>query len=381
MDRAINLRRMKKANKRMLLEALWLKPSTRSELADRFRLTRASITMQIDELIKEGFIQETDVIKSGVGRHPIMLQIVLDAYAIIGINIKRKKIDVGFTDLGGRVIEEKTISQTDEAPSEIITRVIDAILDLQGAISIPDERILGVGICAPGPLNGIEGVILNPPNFHHWHNTPVKDQIKKRLKKPVSLMSVSDALVLEEKYLGDSKDEENLMVMQVDDGIGSGIIIHNRLFRSQNNHGGILGHTSIDYNGRLCSCGNKGCLEVYASLPSILNGSGFDRWKDVVDAAPTSKIATEIICREAEYLSTSIVNSINLFDLNRIVINGELDYGHELLAQKMETLVWPRIIMRDYGDNRSILFTNKKSYVSTGAIGFLYSYFHEYKYR
>lgn len=378
MNRAINLHRMKQANKRMLLETLWRSSSTRVELAEQLHLTRASITMLIDEMISEGLIREAEVINSGVGRHPVMLQVVMNSRAIAGINIKRHRIEIGYADLAGNILCEERIPQIDEPPVQTLGKIAGILRNLKQSAGITDDEVLGVGICSPGPLQSSQGVILNPPNFSSWHNVPVVGPLQDDLKLPVTLMNISDALVLEEKYYGGSKEEANLLVMQVDEGIGSGIMIQNRLFRSFNGLGGVLGHTSIEMDGRQCICGNRGCLEAYASIPAILANSGFHTWREVIDAYPDSEAAKTLVDREAQYLAVSIVNSMNLFDLNRVVINGELEYGHKYLDERFEKLVWPRMIMRGYGDDRRIVYKNSGSYIRTGAIAFLYSYFHEY---
>ena len=129
---------------------------------------------------------------------------------------------------------------------------------------------MGLGITAPGPLDSGKGTILNPPNFKKWKNTAIVSELKKTFDFDIMLENNASALAVAEKNYGAARGFSDFILLVVDTGVGAGIITDGSLYKGSNSLGAELGHTSIIYNGKKCDCGNNGCLEVYASVPAIL---------------------------------------------------------------------------------------------------------------
>lgn len=378
MKRAINLRRMKHTNKRMIFGSVLECPCSRAELADKLHLSRAAITTLTEEMIQEGLIYETSIHGGGVGRHPVLLDVHREEFYIGGLIIRRRDLEVGFINLAGETICEKALPNSDN-PWERLAESAKILKAFAEEHDLSQERILGLGICAPGPLNTINGTILNPPNFASWRNVPVIEILSKHLTWPMQLYNVTDALALEEKHYGAGQNYASIMLLHIDtEGIGSGIIVHNQLFRDICEIGGMLGHMSICYNGKRCSCGNRGCLEMYASIRAILEGSRFGSWQEVMDAAENDSEAKQLVEREALYIATAITNCINMINLERVIITGDLYYKHPYLERRINEIVKKRMILREYGPENRVMFSNTKSCSRTAAIGFLNAYLQEY---
>ena len=300
---------------------------------------------------------------ASVGRNPLMLYLNGDSVYMIGVNIKRHSIIVGITDLCGKVIIENKlpITSPDKAFGDIKTTVENQLKET----GLDFSRIYKAAVVTPGPIDSIRGKILNPPNFIEWHNVCVREEMEKILGCDVSFENVSSAVALSEKYFGSAKDTEKFIALQIDEGIGSGIIINDELFKGACE----IGHISIKYDGELCNCGNRGCLEKYASIPNLLRGSAFDTWRDCVD-----EDCSEIMLKEAEYLSTAIITVNNIFNLHKVILCGEIAYKSEKLISLISKMICDKILLKE---NLEVCSGSVKSQTLIAASVAIHSFFTE----
>ena len=115
---------------------------------------------------------------------------------------------------------------------------------------------------------------------------------------------------------------------------------------------GELGHTTIRFDGRLCECGNRGCLETYALIPALLEGSEFRDWGDLIDHVDKNPDARRLLDQEAVYLSAGLINLINLIPVDTIYLAGDICYRYELLAQRLQREISAKALDRSKSDIR-----------------------------
>ncbi len=321
MRSATNSTLMRQKNEKIILSLINEEPISRAEISKRTGLTKAAVTIIVDDLKKRNIVTEKNVRVSSVGRNPVMLYLNGDCVYTIGINITRFDISVGITDLCGRVITEDVIEikSPDRAFADI-KKVIEKQMSENG---IEPSKIHKTGVVTPGPIDVENGRILNPPNFEKWHNVSVVDELKKIIGFDVIYENVSSATAICEKYFGAAKESKSFLALLVDEGVGSGIVIDNVLFKGPCE----FGHIPIKLDGKKCGCGNRGCLEKYASVPEILAGTQYKSWAEAVDANDG------ILKQEAEYLSSAIITANNIFSLESVVLCGELSYKPEKLIE------------------------------------------------
>ena len=108
-----------------------------------------------------------------------------------------------------------------------------------------------------------------------------------------------------------------------------------------------LGHSSINYRGRRCACGNVGCLEAYASMPNLLKDTEFETWKELIDEQLASERARKVLRQEAEYLAAGIVNTAHMVSIDTVLLAGEIYYGAEYFGPIVEEIVNSRMLRRD----------------------------------
>src|SRR5688500_149486 len=149
------------------------------------------------------------------------------------------------------------------------------------------RRIVGVGIGCPGPLDLEAGLVLLTPNLG-WKDYPIRDRISERLALPATLDNDANCATYGEWWQGAGRGVRHLAGVTLGTGIGGGLIFDGRLLRGASGTAGEFGHTTIDFTGRRCACGNYGCLEAYASGPNIAA-----RAREGIEAGYESAITTD----------------------------------------------------------------------------------------
>ena len=363
------------ANRRLVLDIIRRKPISRSEIAAMTHLTRASVTIIVEDLISDGLLAEDRAYSPSVGRKPINLRILPDARLAAGITIKRNEVNVGLINLSGDVISHETLTYGESSASDMIRRIAFSVNSQIEAHAITRDKLLGIGVCAPGPVDVTNGIILNPPNCALWQDVPIVQLLSCATGHPVKLEKDSNALALEEQYFGMGRNCGSFIVVQINEGgIGSGLIIREHLYRGANGLGSELGHISIQMDGIPCACGNRGCLERYASIPAILADSPYRSWRQLIDSLPTDSEAERLLTLEAKYLSCALVNAINLFDVEQVILHGDVCYKPKRLLEKLNQNVGPRVIMRTAGLH-PVVAGQTESFVRTGGIVCLHSFY------
>lgn len=337
--KANNSKSNKVYNRNSILKMITLDaPISRIELASRSGLSKMSLTNIISEFKEEGLVEETGVDVSAAGkRKPILLELVDGALCSIGIHITRNFVEGCLADIKGTILfsKKEPLSKdiTTKSLTEIILNLIRTIHNLES------RRIVGIGVSSMGPLDLEKGVILNPTNFYGIQNLPIVSIIKEKYPNlPVFLCKNTSSAVLAEKYYGTDKAIKNFAYLGVSNTLGCGAVVDDRLITGSNGFACELGHISVNPDGPLCSCGNKGCLEIYASLNAAEQYAEEEiklgeetmltspvLYEDIVSAAKAhDKVACRVLDKQCKYLSVAVINLINTFDPSVVVVGNEI---------------------------------------------------------
>ena len=361
---ATNNAGMRLANRLLILRCIRCESLSRAALSQRVHLTRAAVTIIVEELLREGYLLEHETQGGGRGRRPVLLSLNPAALYFGGVNLRREGIDCGIVDFTGREIAKCALDYGDEPPKAQLARVCKTV-----SLNFPDgARIGGVGVCAPGPLDGTRGVILNPPGFDAWHGLNVAALMAEMLGAPVSLENISEAVALEEAYFGGMESCRRYMTLLVDSGIGSGFFMDGAPVA-----GSELGHTSIHMDGRPCACGNRGCLERYAAIPALLSGSAYANWRELMDSDRAD--AAELIERETAYLAQALVNAVNLLGVLRIVLRGDIAYKAERFLPALNKAIRARAVARPFQGDEPVSASQLPNSIRTAAMPAIYRFF------
>ena len=341
-------------NRNLIISMIRDQDFSRADIARETGLTRAAITLIVDELIGDGIVIEAGSAETEHGRKPIKLDINANRFFAIGLDIARETCALGAIDFKGNVLHNEGFTIPEEyGLDQAISKIKERIRNLLHLAGDKWGGFLGIGISVPGPVDAAAGTILNPPNFEMWHGVKLVELLQKEFNIHAFMENNSISRTLGEKHYGWGKNVKSFMLIVVDTGVGAGIIIDKKLYRGFGGFGSEIGHTCIDINGGICDCGNIGCLELYASIPSILKygrdkGMIANSWDEVVDAAETGDQAyIDLVEREGRYLAAAIVNSINLLELEAIVMTGYINYKPERLMGSIQKYVNSHAINRN----------------------------------
>lgn len=280
-NRGINNSNLKAENRGLVLKMIATgEARTRIELAKKSGLSKMSLTNIINEFMKAHVVKETEIEKvKGAGRNPVVLTITDRAKKVIGLSISRGSIVAVLTDLTNTIINRKMIELNEENAGSIVDLVFECIESVSKDYETRD--ILGIGVSCVGPVNIETGIILNPPDFYGIENIEIVKLLKEKYGLPVFIDNKYCCAALIDKYFGVGKHYSDFVFLGIERGVGSGIVVNNELIHSSTGNTPELGHISIDYNGKKCSCGNRGCLELYAAADKIRIKLMFATGKDL----------------------------------------------------------------------------------------------------
>jgi len=235
---------------------------------------------------------------------PPMTNVLARAGFSIGVDVGGTKVAAGVVDAAGEIqTQSRKPMVANGAAAAGLASVTSAIDSLTAMNGNGTGKLLGIGICSPGPLDPATGVVINPPNLPCWRNFPLAAEVANIYNVPVRVDNDGNAAALAETLWGAGRGYKNVFYTGIGTGIGTGIVLDGQIYHGHTGAAAEGGHCSIDYRGPRCACGKPGCIEVYASGPSIAR-----RARARLSAEPGSKSAMlELAGGHVEAVTTSIV--------------------------------------------------------------------------
>ena len=341
--KADNAAVMKRRNRTLLLKLLSREPLSRAELARRTGLTKAAVSLIIDELLAGGTVTETGTVDAGLGRKPMMLSLAPDAGRVIGLDLSRHGCRAGITDLAGTLLWEQSWDESFTDPDTALAAYVEAI-----RAALPASCRAVAVISAPGPLDSEHGVLLSSPGFALWHHYPLAEKAAERLGCPVFLEKDTNLLAASEQNGGD-----HFLFLLADHGLGASLVQNGQLFRGHHGFGCELGHVTLDPAGPRCHCGNTGCAEMFVSVPAALEKArrqGLDAasWQALMQSADAGDAAARsFLAEHAALLATVCVTAVNLLEPDRIVLGGDMACGGTYFLSRLSTEINARTMTRE----------------------------------
>jgi predicted NBD/HSP70 family sugar kinase len=253
-------------NRRIILNLIRTRqPISRADLARLSGLQRSTVSLIVEELIKEHWVLEGPTGRLPRGRRPTFLRLN-DERVIVGVVVRPTQTIFALSDVNGKFISQQTM-RTPADPKEAIAAIIAGIRPLME--SGQGKKMEGIGISLPGRVDHRTGNLLFAPNLG-WHNLDLRTPISAATGMDVELENAANACVLAAVWFDRMEAFRNLVAVTVSEGIGVGILMNGQLVRGFHGMAGEFGHVPMDPKGPLCSCGNRGCWEVYASNRAAL---------------------------------------------------------------------------------------------------------------
>jgi predicted NBD/HSP70 family sugar kinase len=247
-------------------------PLTKNTLLHHVPSSLPTVSRLVDSLEKKGLVQISNKETAG-GRNPAEYVINPAAGYAFGAYIGSEAYGIGVCDIAGQIHEKVTcLFQNSTTPSHVVEFFAEFIERVVAQHQIDIEHIAGIGVAGLGPILKQKGIIYHP---HHltlsgWETVPIKDLIEMRTKYPTWLDSITEVALLGELVYGPHKEYTNAAYLWLDRGIGSAIYSKGVLGIGNEDFSSGVGHTVIDFQGKPCVCGKRGCLETYASMDAIV---------------------------------------------------------------------------------------------------------------
>ena len=188
----------------------------------------------------------------------------------LGVDVGGTKVAAGLVDAKGTIVFQTRVpmpAREDSAAGfAALERAIHAVFAAHPQARTP---LAGIGICAPGPLDPVRGVVLNPPNLPCWRNFPLAAEVQRVFQVCAKVDNDANAAALAEAVWGAGTGFRNVLYATLGTGIGTGIVFDRRIYHGRTGSAAEGGHVSIDYNGPRCGCGKRGCIEALCSGPAI----------------------------------------------------------------------------------------------------------------
>jgi predicted NBD/HSP70 family sugar kinase len=301
-------------------------PASRADLARALNVSPALITQLTRDLLADGLLEELEEASSG-GRPARMLGLVSRDITAIGVKVAPDH--TAFVEVGIDGVVRRSATKPFDAVSPLAaSHLIDLV---QAFIAEGDpERILGVGVGLPGTV-AQQGVGVVDSTQLAWNQVPLGEQLRRALELPVVVENNVNALSVAEQLFGQGRDNQNILVVTVGNGVGAGLIADGVIVRGRAGGAGDLGHVPVREDGPLCQCGNRGCLEAIVGQAALVNDArsirlvgadeGIDELRALADSG--NEEAREIVAHAGHTLGRAIAGAVNLLDPEIVVLSGE----------------------------------------------------------
>ena len=323
-------------------------PISRADLARVSGLQRSTVSLIVEELLEERWIAEGSMGRIPRGRRPTFLN-VNSQRGVLALDIHPSQTTLAVTDLGGKIVSQ-TLIPLPEDPQKVIAAIVSAIQEI---IANSKERSFdGIGISLPGRLDlkatkssdskhDSDDAIF-APNVR-WPIAQIKSRVEQATGLPVVADNVANACALSEVWFGDSDGMHDLVVVNVSEGLGTGIFANGRILRGEGGSAGEFGHVQMDPAGLPCGCGSRGCWETLAANPAGMRyyaeeaGKGIASFEDVLRLAESGDAAgLAAIGRTCAALGRGMHMIASALAPSEIVVVGDITTAWHIVGPLIE---------------------------------------------
>ncbi|WP_424932083.1 ROK family protein [Amaricoccus macauensis] len=346
----------------------------RIDISRAVGLSPATVTAITAEMIAAGVLeeirQEEKPSQSRRGRPRVLLKLRGGAHRVAGVKVAQRYISVLILDFEGREIirHQMSLARAKMQSVELVDQVTLAVEQACGKGGFRPDDLSGIGIGLAGQIDAIR-------NFVHWssslihRNADLASVLAQRLPVPAFLDNDANLVAKAEHLFGAVRNVNNFLVVTIEHGVGLGIILDGELYRGARGCGAELGHTKVQYEGALCQCGQRGCLEAYVGGYAMLREAnveiaGSNIQGDISDflaaAQAGNQTALSVLERAGRILAMGIANLINVFDPELIILAGaRVSFRHfyeRNVMPEMQRMVvqvdapLPEIRVHEWGD-------------------------------
>ncbi len=346
---------LKVVNRMALVRRMCASPGlSRADLATAVGLTKSTVSLLVRELIEEGWLVEREIVATGeLGRRPTPLFIDDSRLLLLGAEVGIESARVVASSLTGEVLATVVANYgAGRSAKGCIGVLATALLKLRSQLGQDKHQIIGIGVGLPGGVDEANAVLRFAPNLG-WRDVPVGALLSEKLAGsalagvPLFIQNEADVAALGEMEFNPSQASDPLLYVSINQGVGAGVIVGDRLLTGSRGFAGEVGHIILKRNGPQCSCGRSGCAEAMIGLRAMLpadEGSGLASL-----ATPLAEIqrrladgdadVTRAVKKAGGYLGVLLQNLAAAYDPACIVLGGLcVDLGDPFVQTALQTL-------------------------------------------
>lgn len=341
---------------------------SRADLARGTGLTKTTIGGIVKDFMDLGFLREKRFTSSGIGRPSALLGIIPESVHAIGLEIERHRVAGCLTDVRGHLIAQKSLSFS-KSDLESITKALFKVSDeLFAKASKKSITVNAIVVGAPSPLDRTEGIVKNPPKFSEFENIPIVNLISKKYGVNVWLENDVDMVALGEKWYGEARTLDNFVYVQVNEGIGAGIIMNGELYRGKEGYSGEIGHFLVLKNGEYK------CLENLYGADVIVHRAKKEISSDVSSIQDIGRLlkldnkgAKKLAIESGQAIGAAILSIIHTLGISDVFVGGRVRGLGKVFLSSVQKVVNEYIFSKS---DVNIRFSNvKETAVAIGAAG------------
>ena len=366
---------MRAINRSAILEIIRREsPISRSAIAERLDVSLPTVMRIVDELVEEGFVRLHGDTEWSGGRRRSLLEFNADGYVVLGIDLGGAKMYGAISDLGGNILDEVSTDRYGPSAEANYNHLVTLIDTMLASPSLHGRRVRGVGVGVPGVTLHKDGIVKWAYPLK-WKDFPLKARLAERYSLPVTVDNDVNLAALGELWFGVGQNTQNMVLVALSTGIGSGIIIDGALYRGASEASGEIGNMipGREFLGK--DYQEFGALETMASATGIAERArqALKRWRDPVDlenlqaedvfeaARQGQKWAWAVIDETVDYLAIVIANLMVSFDPELIVLGGALTssagiFVEPILRRLDGTIpVLPKLVVSNLGWRATVM--------------------------
>ena len=371
---------MKSVNRSIILNKIRTdSPISRAQIAKETKLTPPTVSSNVKTLIEQGIVMESVLGESQGGRKPTMLLINHEEFYVIGVDIGPQVIDYVVADIAGTIITRTSSKLMIPITNiEFLTILKKGIHVLMADSSIDVKKMIGIGIAMHGVVEVETGTSLFAPNLG-LTNIPIKEELEKEFDIDVKVENDARVMALGESWFGDHGKVDSMLAVNLGRGVGAGIVIDGKLFHGARDIAGEVGHMTIDIHGEICECGNRGCLQTFATGSAIAKQAskvltvGKQNENDQVLitgekvyalALAGNQECIDILKNTGEIIGIGLTNLIHIINPEKIVLGGGVTKSSKYMLPAIHETIGRRaltpqarkteVVVSELGDDATI---------------------------
>lgn len=338
---------MKSVNKSIVLNKIRTsEPISRAQIAKETKLTPPTVSSIVRELIEQELVVESELGKSQGGRKPTMLLINKNGYYVIGVDAGPRTIKCVLSNLSGQLKDRAVVSIDPPLTNEtFLTLLKDSVKKILQKVRNP-EKVIGIGVAMHGVVDFETGTSLVAPILQ-LKNIPIKEELERALNFEVKVENDARAMALGESWFGQHGQISSMVAVNIGSGVGAGVVVDGKLYHGATDLAGEVGHMTIDMNGEVCECGNRGCLEAYASAPSIVKRANRKMPnKEIMSSEEIYQLAVngdqdciDILEETGKILGIGLTNLIHIINPELIILGGGVSNAEKFILPAIQKTI------------------------------------------